>query len=59
MGRSFRPTQEGVAGDEGGRGENSAVSFGEVGVDPVEAGRAREERSRSGVAGEGTRNRLE
>ena len=29
--------QEGVAGDEGGGGKNSAVGFREVGVDAVEA----------------------
>ena len=33
--------QEGVAGDEGGGGKNSAVSFREVGVDAVKAGGAR------------------
>ena len=33
--------QKRVAGNEGGRGKNSAVSFREVGVDAVEAGGAR------------------
>jgi hypothetical protein len=33
--------QEGVAGDEGGRGKNGAIGFREVGVDAIEARGAR------------------